>query len=169
MLATLMTHLRENARTRRAPSALATTNTIICELRHAGRRPTMMQVQRLALIAHGWSLALADAPIFADRIVVYGDTAAVPEIHSSLHRHGSDEIDGFARHPDLPAFDHPEDTDPERLGIIREVVRSYGGFTAYRLGAILRRALPDRGNGDTITREELAAAFDAMARSVRPD
>ena len=157
--------MREDVRGREAPRALATANSIIARSRMMGRWPTLMQVQSMAILAHGWSLALLDDPVFRDGISVHRGTPSIPSIHHALRGRTPT---GRPRHPALDAFDHPEDDDPARLKVIREIVRSYGGHHAYTLARILRDTVPGLANGTTITDDELREAFRRKARDPGP-
>lgn len=162
MISTLLTTFRQRQRRNSAPSALATANAIILELRGLGIVANAIRIQRLAILAQGWSLLLHEEPMYCDPTIVYGDTPAIAAVHSGLRRYGIGPVDALIAHPDLPSFDHPADDDERRLQVVRQTVRSYGGFDSFQLGRILRDALPNLENGDTVQTHLLRSAFHDM-------
>jgi uncharacterized phage-associated protein len=168
MLSTLLTTFRQRQRRNSAPSAIATANAIILELRDLGIVANATRIQRLAILAQGWSLLLHEEPMYCDPTIVYGDTPAIAAVHAGLRRFGVAPVDALIAHPDLPSFDHPADDDERRLEVLRQVVRSYGRFDSYQLGRILRDALPKLENGGTVQTHLLRSAFQDMTVEAAP-
>lgn len=124
-------------------------------LKEDGQQADLIRLQRLLILSHRISLSTGRGPLFAQDVIVLGDTPAVSEIHDAFRRWGVLAISQHARHPDLP-FAFPADEDPERLDIIREVVRACRGISGYRMGELLRRENPNAANGEVVTLRDLA-------------
>lgn len=137
-------------RERRRPAhVLAVANAMLDVLDADDQRADLIRLQRMLVLAQCASLSTRGEPLFADAIVVLGDTPGIVAVHSAFRSWWTRPIDGRAKHPDLD-FDHPADDDAARLDVLREVARGCRGVRGMRLGDLLRRIAPDARNGETL-------------------
>jgi uncharacterized phage-associated protein len=127
-----------------------------------GQEANLMRLQRMLVLAQCRSITLHGAPLFDERVIVLGDTAAIGRIHDAFRRWSWLPIGGRARHPDID-FEHPPTDDKQHLEIIRDTVVACRGISGLALGALLRRAIPRLDNGAVVDRGMLGSAFDRLA------
>ena len=149
--------------TRRGAHVLAAANAMLEALAADGQEANLIRLQRLLVLAQCRSLAQNGEPIFAERVIVLGDTAAISEIHTAFRRWSFLPIREPADHPDLD-FAFPADRDERRLAIIRETVDSHCEASGLSLGALLRRILPEEPNGALLDHDVLCRAHARIHR-----
>ncbi|MEX0504050.1 Panacea domain-containing protein [Alphaproteobacteria bacterium LSUCC0719] len=125
-------------------SAIAVANKFIEMAASKNRCFTQMQLQKLAYIAHGWSLALYDEPMISDPPLAWDYGPVYIDLREALRIYGSREVDkpikfgdyfaGFsqgANHQDVVGTF----TDKQNH-LLNEVFRVYGEFQAFQLSAL---------------------------------
>lgn len=148
---------------RRGAPVLAVANAMLEALAADGQEANLIRLQRLLVLAQCRSLSQNGEPLFAERVIVLGDTAAISEIHTAFRRWSFLPIGAPADHPDLD-FPHPADEDERRLAIIRETVESHCEASGLSLGALLRQVLPEEPNGTLLEHDALCRAHARIRR-----
>lgn len=143
-----------------------------------------MQMQKLAYFAHGWCLALKDAPLVIERIEAWRYGPVIRELYSAFRDAGSDPI----THPAYDAvfrdnrcaFRTPCINDQEEDGqiskdvarrLVEEIWKVYGGFSGIQLSNLTHeRGTPwyetwqaSQGKNATISDELMKTYFKAQA------
>lgn len=91
-----------------------------------GRSLSIMAVLKLAYIAHGWTLALLDRPLFHNRIEAWRFGPVIVDLYEGRSK-GADAM-AVAPYAGLP-----EDLDEKVASILRQVWKIYGDMHPYRL------------------------------------
>lgn len=140
-----------------AAHPLACANAIIEELRADKQAvATGIRINRLLVIADCWSLDLLKRPLHSGETYYLAGTPTVTSVYSALRCYGSDEVTGFAKHPQLHGIDYPAlEPGPERE-ILASVVQSYRNIAPYSLGNILRQRVTSPKNNGLISDAALA-------------
>ena len=105
---------------------------------------TPMQVNKLAYIAHGFTLAIEGQPLFRDRVEAWKYGPIIPSLYHALKDFGGDEISILpycGTRVDTPDLDKRLDLTttqiPERhRAVIDRVITVYGGFSGPMLSTI---------------------------------
>lgn len=117
-----------------AYSPLAIANSVLEEAWSQGKRLTIMQLLKLVYIAHGWSLALLNAPLVNEEPEAWQHGPVFPSIYRQFRRFGSAPITETASTPFGPVA--KADLTPEQRSVISSVVKNYGDMHAFRLSRI---------------------------------
>ena len=148
-------------------------------LRLSGSPPhlTQMQLQKLVYIAHGWNLAINDAPLAADQVRAWKLGPVFPELYDHAKFFGAKEIcrlitpmdnNGVAFFFDAVKNDAPPyqaNLTPDEREIIKRVWDRYGKYSAFKLSDMTH--MPGtpwfdtyfkRGGQNTIIQNELIKA-----------
>jgi len=80
------------------PAAIA--NKFLEFARDEGRLLTNMHLQKLALIAHGWNLALFKKPLIGGEAKVWKFGPVYPELYNALSKYGSGSVTDLVRQND---------------------------------------------------------------------
>ena len=94
-----------------------------------------LQLMKLVYIAHGWSLALLNDDLFADRIEAWKYGPIVPELYHATKRFGRDHIPR-----EVIGDDSSYSLSGDALELVKQVVEKYGHLTGYRLSQMTHRA-----------------------------
>ena len=116
---------------------LAVANAVLDEARAQGKTLTIMQLLKLVYIAHGWSLALLNAPLVNQPPEAWQHGPVFPSIYREFRRYGSQPITengtgpfgGLGSVPDANLSD-------DQQAIVHSVVKNYGDMHAFRLSQI---------------------------------
>ena len=117
-----------------AHSSLAVANRILQTAWSQKKNLTIMQLIKLVYIAHGWSLALLNRPLVADRVEAWQHGPVYPDVYNEfrgsgwqpIRRKAIDRWSGVAADSDF---------DADELSIIEKVVDAYGDFHAFELSS----------------------------------
>lgn len=113
---------------------LAIANAVLDEATNQGKQLTIMQLLKLVYIAHGWSLALLQAPLVNEQPEAWQHGPVFPSIYREFRRFGSSAISTKATTPFGQVVEAPLDAQQREL--VRSVVTSYGHMHAFKLSAI---------------------------------
>lgn len=114
-----------------AYSATVIANTFLDLAKRDSKQLTNMQLQKLVYIAHGWSLALLEQPLFYNNVHAWEWGPVIPKLYKPLRKYGA----GVVTEP-IPTDDPPVDPKSLEMGIIEAVWKSYGNLSGPRLSAI---------------------------------
>lgn len=112
-------------------SPLEVANSVLEEASEQGKTLTVMQLLKLVYIAHGWCLALLDAPLVDEEPEAWQHGPVFPSIYREFRRFGSQPISGPAATPFGP-LPPAQLSEPQR-SVIQSVVRGYGDAHAFAL------------------------------------
>lgn len=114
--------------------AKAVANAFITLARQERTRLTNMQLQKLVYIAHGYSLAVLDEPLFRDKVFAWPYGPVVPALYDELKEYGAGEVK-------KPLFTETPPIQKESPGwkVIRGVWNSYGKFSGPELSAMTHK------------------------------
>jgi uncharacterized phage-associated protein len=119
-------------------SPLAVANAILDEAGRQGKTLTIMQLLKLVYIAHGWSLALLDAPLTNQEPEAWQHGPVYPSIYREFRRFGSQPILSKANGPFGMSLD--ADLAEQQRSVIQSVVQNYGDMHAFALSRITHEA-----------------------------
>jgi len=116
---------------------LAVANAVLDEARAQGKTLTIMQLLKLVYIAHGWSLALLNAPLVNEEPEAWQHGPVFPAIYREFRRYGSQPITANGAGP-FAAFGGVVEADlsANQRAIIESVVKNYGDIHAFALSRI---------------------------------
>lgn len=114
-------------------SSLAIANKFIELAKKEGKLLTNMQLQKLVIIAHGYTLALRGHPLYHEKTYAWQWGPVVKELYQSLQKYGRD----FVTEP-ISTNDKLSD-DGEEMEIVRAIWKFYGHFTGSQLSALTHR------------------------------
>lgn len=105
---------------------------------------TPMQVIKLAYIGHGYTLAIADTPLFNDRVEAWQYGPVIPTLYHALKQFGAMPIPHlYACHTPVnsPELETKKDEIGNMLGepirkIVDKMLEIYGSFNGYELSDI---------------------------------
>jgi len=110
---------------------LAVANAVLEEAAKQGKSLTIMQLLKLVYIAHGWSLALLNAPLVNEEPEAWQHGPVFPSIYREFRRFGSQGIVGYANGP-FGSTPQAALSEPQR-SIVSSVVQNYGDLHAFAL------------------------------------
>lgn len=110
---------------------LAIANSVIAEAERQGKSLTIMQLLKLVYIAHGWSLALLNAPLVNEEPEAWQHGPVFPSIYREFRRFGAETIVGYAMGP-FGSIRQANLSEQQR-SIVRSVVQNYGDLHAFAL------------------------------------
>lgn len=125
-------------------SAIAVANKFIELAATKNRRFTQMQLQKLAYIAHGWSLAIYDEPMISEPSLAWDYGPVYADLREALRSYGSRDVDRLIKFGDYFAGYFQGDREQVVVGtftdqqdlLLSEVFRIYGEFEAFQLSAL---------------------------------
>ncbi|MDQ9009051.1 DUF4065 domain-containing protein [Acinetobacter gerneri] len=112
-----------------AYSALQVANRIIEKGREKGLYFTQMQLLKLVYIAHGWYLAVSDAPLINNQVEAWKYGPVISDLYQVVKVFGSEQIKG-----DL--INNPVAFSDDAETVMDFVIRNYGSFSAFKLSEI---------------------------------
>lgn len=128
-------------------SSVAVANKFIELAGKKGRRLTQMQLQKLAYIAHGWSLAIYDEPLISEPPLAWDYGPVYADLREALRSHGSKGVSRPIARGDYEAGCFHENsgekvdgrfTDTQQY-LLEEIFRIYGEFEAFQLSALTHK------------------------------
>lgn len=114
-------------------SAEAVANLFLLCAKQDGQRLTNMQVQKLVYIAHGYSLALLEAPLIYNDVKAWQYGPVYPKLYKKLRKYGAGEVS-----EPIPAADSIPIGSRE-AALVQEVWRGYRGKGGSVLSAMTHR------------------------------
>lgn len=152
---------------------LAIADAVLNEARAQGKSLTIMQLLKLVYIAHGWALALLDAPLVNEEPEAWQHGPVFPAIYREFRRFGSQPITGNA----IRRFGVAYETglSESQRAIIHSVVANYGDMHAFALSRITHEAETPwsqvyrngEGNSDDIPNAIIADHYRKLAHERR--
>ena len=114
-------------------SVLAVANAFLDEANKKGKKLTNMQLQKLAFIANGFSLAILGRPLYYQENRAWQFGPVVPELYKRLQRFGRGEV--------RESINAPDELDPKskEAEIIRSVFDAYGNKSAFALSRLTHK------------------------------
>ena len=106
----------------------------------SGRPINPMQILKLVYIAHGWSLALADAPLIGDDVQAWQFGPVIPTLYQSVKKYGNGQITKKLHHPYFPS--HNDDSaaiHDDDNGLLDKIHDVYGHLQAFQLSALTHK------------------------------
>jgi uncharacterized phage-associated protein len=114
-------------------SSYAIANKFIELAQKEGKLLTNMQLQKLVIIAHGYTLALLDRPLYDEKTYAWQWGPVVKKLYKSLQKYGRDFVT-----KQISTDDKLSD-DSEEMEIVSAVWRTYGHFTGSQLSALTHK------------------------------
>lgn len=155
-------------------SPLAVANAVLEEAELQGKKLTIMQLLKLVYIAHGWSLALLNAPLVDEEPEAWQHGPVFPSIYRAFRRFGSGPITELASTPFGPLAS--ADLSEQQRSVIQSVVQGYGDTHAFALSRMTHQ--PDTpwakvyqdglGSSDDIPNSVIADHYRKLANERRP-
>jgi uncharacterized phage-associated protein len=127
-------------------NVLAIANEFISRADVADMRLTPMHVQKLCYFAHGFNLAITDAPLTNDRVEAWEFGPVFPTLYDALKRYGAGEVGEQIRERNWAAEGNArgnvvsEVFSQDEQEVIEGVLETYGDFEAYKLSALTHEA-----------------------------
>lgn len=103
-------------------------NAFLAKASEQGAKLTNMQVQKLVYFAHGYHLAIKDAPLVADEIKAWNFGPVIPPLYNDLKRFGN----GFVTDPIAGFVGEIGDFDS---ALVAKIFELYGRISGPRLSA----------------------------------
>ena len=98
-----------------------------------GKSLTMMQLQKLVYIAHGWWLTFSNGnPLTSDTPQAWQYGPVYQSVYNAFRGSGSRPIVTKATDP-ITGMEMSADITDDVTGLLRQIVDSYGDFHAYQL------------------------------------
>lgn len=98
----------------------------------------MMQVLKLTYIAHGWSLAILNAPLIKDPVQAWRHGPVIPNLYRALKKYGSRNIDEFIYDPHSGAKIEAEFTSGQDM-VITTIYEVYSDLHAFQLSDLTHK------------------------------
>ncbi len=95
---------------------------------------TPMQLIKLAYIAHGWSLAILDRPLFEDRIEAWKYGPVISSLYQATKKYGRSIIPAS-----LVDSQNPSAVDEQTQKLLEDVFEKYGNLTGIQLSNLTHR------------------------------
>lgn len=139
-----------------------------------GLRLTMMQLQKLVYIAHGWWLTFSDGcPLTSDEPQAWQYGPVYKSLYNAFRGSGSQPILQKAKDP-ITGFEFKSEMSGDVNSLLEQVVESYGRFHAFQLsdmthqnGTPWDQATKRHGYYARISNEVIKEHFDGL-RQERP-
>ena len=128
-------------------SSIAVANKFIELANKDNCRLTQMQLQKLAYIAHGWSLAIYDSPLINTPPLAWDYGPVYTDLREALRSYGSDGITKPIKTGDYSeGYFHENNNEvvvgsftDEQKQLLDEMFRIYGKFEAFQLSALTHK------------------------------
>lgn len=120
----------------RPQSARAIANHFVSLLKGDGDATTPMKLLKLVYIAHGWNLAVFDAPLIDDRIEAWEYGPVIPDLYHAIKKFGLKEVVGPIKGGSRAIL---KDYDADHLRLAELVLSTYRGWDAIELSAMTHR------------------------------
>lgn len=115
-------------------SAIAIANAFLELAESEGKRLTNMQLQKLVYIAHGYSLATLNKPLFYNNVHAFEWGPVIPKLYKKLSSYGAGSITGK-----IATEDESVPQTSVEMNLINQVWKAYGNFSGPKLSAITHR------------------------------
>ena len=120
------------------PSAISTATAVADEILKIAKRKglglTPMQLVKLTYIAHGWSLAVLEDDLFADRIEAWKYGPVIPTLYHATKHFGRSQI------PHAFIDEHKPSGLGDRVdAFLEDVVEKYAHLSGYALSNLTHR------------------------------
>lgn len=102
-----------------------------------GKRLTNMQLQKLVFLAHGYTLAMLDQPLYFHNTHAWQWGPVIPKLYKDLQKYGSGCVESGLQ---LCPNESQIDENSEEYEIIKGVWNAYGNYTGGQLSALTHRA-----------------------------
>ncbi len=153
--------------------ALSVANFVLEEAEAQGKTLTIMQLLKLVYIAHGWSLALLDAPLVNEEPEAWQHGPVFPSVYREFRKFGAHPITGYRSNLRFANF--AAGLSPEQQSVVQSVVRNYGNMHAFALSRITHEAetpwsltfKDGIGSSADISNAMIAAHYKKLARERR--
>ena len=137
-----------------------------------------MKLQKLVYYAHGWHLAIEDAPLTQQHFEAWQFGPVIPDLYRELKVYGAGPVTDYATEfnaitqrrvaPRIPVEDKQSASEAARI-FIRDVWSVYGGYSAIKLSnATHRQGTPwatwynPNKNHVVIPNEDIKAYFESL-------
>lgn len=118
-------------------SPIRIANAFLAKAEGEGRVLTNMQLQKLVFFAHGWHLALKDAPLINTDVKAWNFGPVIPPLYRALKRFGNGTVVG-------PIEKSPDDLKPLEdefvQSLIARIWQVYGHLTGGQLSTLTHKA-----------------------------
>lgn len=130
-----------------------------------------MWLQKLVYMAHGWNLAINDAPLVSGRIEAWDGGPVMRSIWEHIRDFGRNAGGLFGKSPDVP---FTADLSEKEKAVIEHVWKRYGGYTGRQLsdmthqeGTPWSNAYFGRGRNARLLNEDVKQHFTDLALAGR--
>ena len=115
-------------------SVLTIADEILKHAKRLERTLTPMQLNKIAYISQGASLAMLQRPMFSDRIEAWKYGPVIPTLYQATKKYGRAEIPA-----NLIDKDSPDALDNDTQALLKEVVEKYSHLTGIQLSSSTHR------------------------------
>lgn len=115
-------------------SVLTIADEILKHAKRLERALTPMQLNKIAYISQGLSLAMLQRPMFSDRIEAWKYGPVIPTLYQATKKYGRAEIPA-----NLIDKDSPDALDNDTQALLKEVVEKYSHLTGVQLSSLTHR------------------------------
>ena len=124
--------------------ARAIANWFLEKAKDQGDKLTNMKLQKLVYIAHGWNLALFEAPLVEDTIEAWQYGPVIPSLYHEFKLWGSGEIkelaeNMFVRADKIYCVPYNAELNGEEHSLLDEIWKAYGKFSANQLSRLTHK------------------------------
>ncbi|MDD9811114.1 MAG: DUF4065 domain-containing protein [Gammaproteobacteria bacterium] len=131
-------------------SAIAVANHFLDLAKSAGQEITPMKMQKLVYFAHGWHLAIFDAPLIKENVMAWKYGPVISSLYHGFKKYGKSAITDPAvdivfnkdENGDIDIMSgrfitpRPDNMDSEVEDLLKAVLESYGRLSAIRLSEL---------------------------------
>lgn len=138
-----------------------------------GRAFTPMQLQKLVYVAHGWNLALNNAPLIQDRVEAWDYGPVIPDLYLALKKWGAGVVSDpiIQIQSKFSPVIHNTALMPSEEEVLEQVYQSYGGMSGAMLSNLThadntpwKRTYVPGVHGSVIDNRIIADHFSALAQ-----
>ena len=114
--------------------AKAVVNIFIKFAKDENKKLTNMQLQMLTYIAQGYTLAITDEKLYYEDTMAWRWGPVIIDLYQSLQKYGQNYVT-----QDLDVEIGETDPGKDKMEIIKEVYKRYGGYSGYQLCEIIQK------------------------------